>query len=95
MLLFLCDLALERARLCFGKIEAFAPLNGVLEDTPPRPAAPDTAELARLTTEAAANLNVARKIVVDCAYHRRDDELAELEAVFAGSRRFVDLPPRV
>jgi hypothetical protein len=28
-------------------------------------------------------------------YHRRDEELAELEAVLAGHRRFADLPPRV
>ena len=29
MRLFLCDMALERARLAFAKIEAFAPLNGL------------------------------------------------------------------
>jgi hypothetical protein len=30
-----------------------------------------------------------------CRYHRRDEELAELDAVIAGARRFADLPPRV
>jgi hypothetical protein len=30
-----------------------------------------------------------------CRYHRRDGELAELDAVIAGARRFADLPPRV
>ena len=38
MRLYLCDMALERARLAFAKIEAFAPLNGMLEkDNPPKP----------------------------------------------------------
>jgi hypothetical protein len=31
MKLFLCDMAIERARLAFARIEAFAPLNGLLE----------------------------------------------------------------
>src|SRR5258705_49383 len=30
MRLFLCDMALERARLVLARIEAFAPLNGLL-----------------------------------------------------------------
>jgi hypothetical protein len=30
-----------------------------------------------------------------CGCHRRDEELAELDAVIAGARRFADLPPRV
>ncbi len=30
-----------------------------------------------------------------CHYHRRDEELAELDAVIAGARPFADLPPRV
>jgi hypothetical protein len=37
---------------------------------------------------------VARKLIADCGYHRRDEELAELDAVRAGAR-FADLPPRV
>jgi hypothetical protein len=28
-------------------------------------------------------------------YHRRDEELRELDAVVAGRRRFAHLPPRV
>ena len=95
MRLFLCDTALERARLCFAIIEAFAPLNGMLEDSPPKPVAPDAAESARLRAEATASLDEARKLVMDCGYHRRDDELAELEAALTGSRRFAELPPRV
>jgi hypothetical protein len=38
---------------------------------------------------------MARKLIAECGYHRRDEELAELDAVVAGARRFADLPPRV
>ena len=38
MKLYLCDMALERARLALAKIEALAPLNGILEkDNTPKP----------------------------------------------------------
>src|SRR5262249_54430980 len=40
MRLFLCDMALERARLAFARIAAFAPLNGLVDDSPPPPAPP-------------------------------------------------------
>jgi hypothetical protein len=95
MRLYLCDMALERARLAFARIEAFAPLNRLLEDNPPKPIAPNAAEAARLRDDARVNLAEARKLVTECGYHRRDEELAELEAVLAGTRRFADLPPRV
>jgi hypothetical protein len=95
MRLFLCDAALERARLAFARLEAFAPLNGLVDDSPPKPTLPDAAEAARLREEAARNLAAARKLIADCGYHRRDEELAELEDVAAGRRRFADLPPRV
>jgi tetratricopeptide (TPR) repeat protein len=36
MRLFLCDMALERARLAFARGEAFAPLNGLIDDSPPK-----------------------------------------------------------
>jgi tetratricopeptide (TPR) repeat protein len=39
MRLHLCDMALERARLAFADIEAFAPLNGLIDESPPQPAA--------------------------------------------------------
>jgi hypothetical protein len=95
MRLFLCDRALERARLAFARLEAFAPLNGLVDATPPKPALPDAVEAARLRDEVRAGLDVARKLIADCGYHRRDEELAELDAVRAGRRRFADLPPRV
>ena len=44
---------------------------------------------------ARADLDMARKLIADCGYHRRDEELAELDAVLAGARRFAELPPRV
>jgi hypothetical protein len=40
-------------------------------------------------------LDVARKLIAECGYHRRDEELAELDEVIAGGGRFADLPPRV
>ncbi|HEX8165414.1 MAG TPA: TIR domain-containing protein [Beijerinckiaceae bacterium] len=95
MRLFLCDRALERARLAFARIEAFAPLNGMIDGGPPQPVAPEAEEAARLREEARVNLAEARKLIAECGYHRRDEELAELEAVLAGERRFADLPPRV
>jgi len=95
MRLHLCDMALERARLAFAKIEAFAPLNGMIDDGPPQPAVPEPEEAERLMEEARANLAQARKLITECGYHRRDEELAELEAVLAVDRRFADLPPRV
>jgi hypothetical protein len=44
---------------------------------------------------ARANLAAARELIERCGYHRRDEELAELEAVRDGRRRFADLAPRV
>jgi hypothetical protein len=93
--LFLCDMALERARLAFAQIEAFAPLNGMVEDGPAKPGVPVAEEAARLNEEARANLAEAKKLIEKCGYHRRDEEFAELEAVLKGERRFADLPPRV
>jgi hypothetical protein len=95
MRLHLCDMALERARLAFARIEAFAPLNGLIDDSPPKPAPPRVEERAKLAEEARANLATARELIERCGYHRRDEELAELEAVRDGRRRFADLPPRV
>ena len=95
MRLFLCDMALERARLAFSRIAAFAPLNGLIDDSPPQPEPPGAEESAKLAEEARVNLATARELIERCGYHRRDDELAELEAVRDGRRRFADLPPRV
>jgi hypothetical protein len=95
MRLFLCDCGLERARIALARREAFAPLNGLVEKSPPKPSLPNEAEAAALTTDARRNLASARKLVEECGYHKRDEELAELEAVLDGERRFADLPPRV
>ena len=95
MRLYLCDCALERARLALTRLEAFAPLNGLVEPSPPPPALPDAAAAAGLREEARKELDSARKLIADCGYHRRDEELSELDAVVAGRRRFADLPPRV
>jgi hypothetical protein len=96
MKLHLCDLALERARLSLVQIEAFAPLNGMLEkDNPQKPAVPSADEIATLKIEAEKQLKIAADYIETCGYHRRDEELAELQAVLRGERKFADLPPRV
>jgi tetratricopeptide (TPR) repeat protein len=94
MRLFLCDLALER-QVALARREAFAPLNGLVDPSPRPPALPDAAEAARLLEEARNELDAARQLIADCGYHRRDAELADLDAVTGGESRFADLPPRV
>ena len=95
MRLYWCDCALEDARLALARREAFAPLNGLVEQSPPPPVLPDSDEAARLKEEARKELDVARKLIAECGYHRRDEELAEVDEVVADRRRFADLPPRV
>jgi tetratricopeptide (TPR) repeat protein len=95
MKLFLCDLALERTRLAFAMIEAFAPLNGMIDDSPPKPEVPSAAKRKELHDEAAKQLAIAADYIATCGYHRRDAELAELQAVLKDERKFSDLPPRV
>jgi hypothetical protein len=50
MPLYLCDCALERARLALARLEAFAPLNGLVEPSPPPSALPDAAALLNQRT---------------------------------------------
>ena len=95
MRLYWCDCALEGARLALARREAFAPLDGLVEPSPPPPVLPDATAAAALSEEARKELDVARKLIAECGYHRRDEELAELDAVVAGGRRFADLPSRV
>ena len=77
MRLYLCDAALERARLAFAKIEAFAPLNGMLEkDNPPKPTVPSAEQITELKSEAEKQLKIAADYIETCGYHRRDEELA-------------------
>jgi hypothetical protein len=95
MRLFLCDMALERARLAFARIETFAPLNELIDDSPSKPERPSEVERKSLQDEAAKQLAIAADYIATCGYHRRDEELAELQAVLAGKRTFASLPPRV
>jgi hypothetical protein len=95
MRLFLCDMALERARLAFARSEAFAPLNGLIDDGPSKLERPSEAERKSLHDEAAKQLAIAADYIEKCEYHKRDEELAELQAVLHGNRPFADLPPRV
>jgi hypothetical protein len=95
MRLFLCDCALERSRLALTQLEAFAPLNDLVAPSPPPPAPPDAVGASELRKEARNELEVAGKLIAECGYHRRDEELRELDEVAAGRRRFADLPPRV
>jgi hypothetical protein len=34
---------------------------------------------------------IASKLVAECGYHKRDEEVAELDAVLCCERRFADL----
>jgi tetratricopeptide (TPR) repeat protein len=96
MRLHLCDAALGRARLALARIEAFAPLYGVSEnESPPKPERLNYGKIAELKREAEEQIDVASNHIEECGYHRRDDELAELQAVVRGERRFAELSPRV
>jgi hypothetical protein len=95
MELYLCDTALERARLALARSEAFAPLNGLTDDSPPKPERPSEAVRRSLHDEAAKQLVIAADYIGKCGYHLRDEELAELQAVLRGDRTFADLAPRV
>jgi tetratricopeptide (TPR) repeat protein len=95
MKLFFCDMIIERARLAFAKIEAFAPLNEAMDESSPKPVLPDATEATDLRKEAAKQLAIAADYIKSCGYHRRDEELAELESVLHGERKFADLPPRI
>jgi len=94
MKLYLCDAALERARIIFARGEAFAPLNGINE-SPPKPTRLSDAERENLYELAAEHLRIAANYIEECGYHRRDDELNELQAALRGDNKFAELPPRV
>jgi tetratricopeptide (TPR) repeat protein len=95
MRLFLCDLALELARLAFARIEAFAPLNGLSGDSPPRPIVPSADKIASLWGAATWNLNEARRLIETCGYHRRHSEIVELESVVTHACCFADISSAV
>jgi hypothetical protein len=65
------------------------------DDGPPKPEVPGEAERRSLHEEAAKQLAIAADYIKTCGYHRRDQELAELQAVLRGERGFASLPPRV
>ena len=92
MRLYLCDMALERTRLALARGEAFAPLNGLVDDSPPKPEPPSAEERNRLLAEAAEQLRIAADYIATCGYHRRDEELAELQAVLRGERALRETP---
>lgn len=95
MKLHLCDAALQRVRLAFARIEGFAPLNCPINEGSSNLLAANHAEAIKVREVAEKNLIEARGLINECSYHRRDKELAELEAVMRGERKFADLPPRV
>lgn len=51
-------------------------------------------DLAALHTEAVRYVDTAETLITRCAYHRRDDELAELRDVLTGRRAYAGLPVR-
>jgi Leucine-rich repeat (LRR) protein len=91
MRLFLCDLALERSRLAFARSEVFVPLNSVEAHPGSAQVRRDASEAAQLTDKARVQIAIARKLVAECDYHKRDAEVAELEAVLKGDRWYADL----
>ena len=95
MRLRLCDMALERTRLALARIEAFAPLNGLAKDSPPKPELLSEVESKSLQDEAAKQFAIAANYITTCGYHRRDEELVELQGVLRSERTFASLPPRV
>jgi tetratricopeptide (TPR) repeat protein len=95
MQLYLCDMALAGVRLAFARTEAFAPLHGLIDNVPPEPEVPNEAATKLLREEATRQLAIAADYIEKCGYHRRDEELAELQAVLRGERTFASLPPRV
>jgi hypothetical protein len=86
---------ITRSGSSLARCEAFGPLNGVVDDSPPKPEPPSAEERDHLQTEAAEQLRIAAYYIKSCGYHRRDEELAELQAVLPGERSFASLPPRV
>lgn len=96
MRLFRCDVALERARIDCARVEAFAPLRGMLAGrNPARPQKLTKSRKLELKQEVKVNLQAAADHIKFCGYHRRGEELAELQAVLRGKRTFASLPPRV
>jgi hypothetical protein len=74
-----------------------APLSLVPNRTPrfqgrPRNSPSGKTERKSLHDEAAKQLAVASDYVQKCGYHRRDEELAELQAVLNGAREAISLP---
>ena len=84
MRLYLCDIALERARLALARRRS---LRAAERPRRAEPAAarscPTRRSRAALRGGAQKQLDVARKLIAECGYHRRDEELAELDGVVA------------
>ena len=56
---------------------------------------PSAEQIAELKSEAEKQLKIAADYIETCGYHRRDEELDELQAVLRCEKKFADLPPRV
>jgi hypothetical protein len=54
---------------------------------------PSAEDIAKMKSEAEEQLKIAADYIETCGYHRRDEELAELQAVLRGEKKFADLPP--
>jgi tetratricopeptide (TPR) repeat protein len=94
MRLYLCDCALERARLAWARIEAFAPLRRIIPYATTSLRPPDENQRMNLREEGEKEVILAARYVATCGYHRRDAEVSELEAVVKGERSFASLPDR-
>lgn len=65
------------------------------QDSPEKLVVPSVEDIAKLKDEAAKQIKIAADYIQSCGYHRRDEELAELQAVLRGEKKFAELPPRV
>jgi len=88
-------MALERARLAYAQIEAWAPLNGLIDNQRHELKPLGEANVRPRTKKRLPSSLFANSCIEKFNYHRRDAELAELYSVMRGERTFSSLAPRV
>ena len=90
MRLYLCDIALERARLALGSDRGLrAAERPRRRRARRRPLCPTPPRRPRSGRRRGSEVDAARKLIAKCGYHRRDEELSERRA----RRPFAGLPP--
>jgi len=90
MRLYLCDMGVERTRLALAKRRRSRRLLGSSTNGPPKPESPGDKERKSLLEDATKHLAIAADYLEKCGYHRRDEELAELQGVLRRERTFCE-----